>query len=204
MVRWRVGCGTPSETKHIRSCKHSRQREQGARHMVCTEVGLVLRPSLIASVSSTTTGRFFKFYFMGWHYVSELLPLADILVIPRWYMESDGGIILTGKNRRTWRKTCPSVTLSATNPTSIYPGTNPGLRGERPPTNRLSHGTAMGGNTMKTNSGIMCNISVAALSGNLPRRSLRLRRVLIRRMDADKIVGASLRWKIWDKAWCCK
>jgi hypothetical protein len=107
-------------------------------------------------------------------------------------MESDGGMILTGKNRRTWRKTCPSVTFSATNPTYIYPGTNPGLHGERPATNRLSHGTAMGGNTMKSNSGIMYNISVAALSGNSPR----LRRVLIRRMDADKILGASLRWKI--------
>jgi hypothetical protein len=36
----------------------------------------------------------------------------------------------------------PSATLSTTNPTWIDPGANPGLRGERPPTNRLSHGTA--------------------------------------------------------------
>jgi hypothetical protein len=36
----------------------------------------------------------------------------------------------------------PSATLSTTNPTWIDPGTNPGLRGERPATNRLSHGTA--------------------------------------------------------------
>jgi hypothetical protein len=36
----------------------------------------------------------------------------------------------------------PSATLSTTNPTRIDPGTNPGLRGERPATNRLSHGTA--------------------------------------------------------------
>ena len=45
---------------------------------------------------------------------------------------------LTGENRRTRRKTCPSATLSTTNPT----WTDPGLRGERPATNRLSHGTA--------------------------------------------------------------
>jgi hypothetical protein len=77
----------------------------------------------------------------------------------------------------------------------IYPGTNPGLHAERPATNDLSHGTAMGGNTIKSNSGIMY-ISVAALSGNLPRHSRRLRRVLIRRMDEDKILGATLRWKI--------
>jgi hypothetical protein len=49
---------------------------------------------------------------------------------------------LTGENRRTRRKTCPSATLSTTNPTWTDPGSNSGLRGERPATNRLSHGTA--------------------------------------------------------------
>jgi hypothetical protein len=37
----------------------------------------------------------------------------------------------------------PSATFSTTNPTWIDPGANPGLRGERPVTNRLSHGTAL-------------------------------------------------------------
>jgi hypothetical protein len=46
------------------------------------------------------------------------------------------------ENRRTRRKTCPSATLSTTNPTWIDQGANPGLRGERLETNRLSHGTA--------------------------------------------------------------
>jgi hypothetical protein len=36
----------------------------------------------------------------------------------------------------------PSATLFTTNPTWIDPEANPGLRGERPVTNRLSHGTA--------------------------------------------------------------
>jgi hypothetical protein len=58
-------------------------------------------------------------------------------------LESDGGMILTGEKRRTLRKTCPSATLPTTNPTWIDPGTNPGLRGERPATNDLSHGTAL-------------------------------------------------------------
>ena len=49
---------------------------------------------------------------------------------------------LTGENRSTRGKTCPSATLSTTNPTWTRPGLNPGLRGERPATNRLSHGTA--------------------------------------------------------------
>jgi hypothetical protein len=52
-------------------------------------------------------------------------------------------MILTGENRRTRRRTCPSGTLSTTNPTSIDPGANPGLRGERPATNDLNRGTAL-------------------------------------------------------------
>jgi hypothetical protein len=42
------------------------------------------------------------------------------------------------------RENLPSATLSTTNPIWIDPGANPGLRGERPATNRLSHGTALG------------------------------------------------------------
>ena len=51
---------------------------------------------------------------------------------------------LTREHRRNRGKTCPSATLSATKPTWTDPGSNPGLRGERPATNRLSHGTASG------------------------------------------------------------
>jgi hypothetical protein len=40
-------------------------------------------------------------------------------------------------------KTCPNSTLSITNPTWTDPGSNLGLRRERPATNRLSHGTAI-------------------------------------------------------------
>jgi hypothetical protein len=43
------------------------------------------------------------------------------------------------KNRRTRRKTCPSATLSTTNPTLTDPGAKPDLRVERTATNRLSH-----------------------------------------------------------------
>jgi hypothetical protein len=50
---------------------------------------------------------------------------------------------LTGENRSTREKTCPSATFSISNPTWTDPGSNPGLRGERPATNRLSHGTAL-------------------------------------------------------------
>jgi hypothetical protein len=49
---------------------------------------------------------------------------------------------LTGKNRSIQGKTCPSATLSTKNPTWTDPEPNPGLRGERPATNHLSHDTA--------------------------------------------------------------
>ena len=55
---------------------------------------------------------------------------------------STGRMKLTGKNRSTRVKTCPSATLSTTDPTWTDPGSNPGLRIEMPATNRLSHGTA--------------------------------------------------------------
>jgi hypothetical protein len=44
---------------------------------------------------------------------------------------------LTGENRSTRGK-------ATTNPTWTGAESNPGLRGERPATNRLSHGTAQG------------------------------------------------------------
>jgi hypothetical protein len=53
-------------------------------------------------------------------------------------LESDGGMILTGENRTTRRKTCPSATLSTTNPTWTDLGAKPGIRGERPAANDLS------------------------------------------------------------------
>jgi hypothetical protein len=49
---------------------------------------------------------------------------------------------LTGENRSTRGKTCPSATLPITNPTWTDPGSNPGLGGGRPAANRLCHGTA--------------------------------------------------------------
>jgi hypothetical protein len=47
------------------------------------------------------------------------------------------------ENQSIRGRTCPSATLSTTNPTLTDPGSNPGLRGERPATNRLSHDTAI-------------------------------------------------------------
>jgi hypothetical protein len=55
---------------------------------------------------------------------------------------SSGGMILIGENWRTQRNTCPSATLSTTNPTWTVLGMNLGLCHEKPVTNRVSYGTA--------------------------------------------------------------
>jgi hypothetical protein len=56
-------------------------------------------------------------------------------------IESHDGMILTGYDRRTRRKTCPSVILCTPNPTC----TDPGLCAERPATNREdSHNSFIG------------------------------------------------------------
>jgi hypothetical protein len=57
-------------------------------------------------------------------------------------MEHRWNKIDRGKPEVLRRKTFPSATLSTTNPTWTDPGLNPGLRGERSATDRLSHGTA--------------------------------------------------------------
>jgi hypothetical protein len=65
---------------------------------------------------------------------------GHIVLSPRYMsLESDGGMILTGEDGRTRRKTCSNATLSTTNPTWIDLGANPCLRGEKPATNCLSH-----------------------------------------------------------------
>jgi hypothetical protein len=83
---------------------------------------------------------------MGWDYVSELRPPMGVLFIPQViyeYTKSHGGMILTGENERTLRKTCPNATLSTTNITWTDPFANPGLRDDWPATKRLSDGTAL-------------------------------------------------------------
>ena len=58
-------------------------------------------------------------------------------------MEHRWNEIYRGKPKYSGEKPCPIATLSTTNPTSTDLGSNPGLHGERPATNSLSHGTAL-------------------------------------------------------------
>jgi hypothetical protein len=58
-------------------------------------------------------------------------------------MESHGGITLTGENWRSPGNPCFIATFSTINPTWTDSSAYPGLRVERPTTNRLSHGTAV-------------------------------------------------------------
>jgi hypothetical protein len=57
-------------------------------------------------------------------------------------METRRDNIDRGTPKNSGKKPCPSATLSTKNPTQSDPVAKPGLRGDRPATNRLSHGTA--------------------------------------------------------------
>jgi hypothetical protein len=72
-----------------------------------------------------------------------LRPLTGLLYQPRTIGDGDCGEIedLQGKPKYS-EKTCPSATLSTTNPTCLDPVLNPGRRGGKPATNRLSYGAA--------------------------------------------------------------
>jgi hypothetical protein len=52
-------------------------------------------------------------------------------------------MVLTGKNRSTGRKTCHSATLSIINLTRTDLGSNPGLRGDRPASDRCDSVTEL-------------------------------------------------------------
>jgi hypothetical protein len=52
--------------------------------------------------------------------------------VENWWNDTDRG------NRSTGRKTCPSATLYTTNHTWTYLAPNPGLRGDKPATDRLT------------------------------------------------------------------
>jgi hypothetical protein len=53
-----------------------------------------------------------------------------------------GEMKLTAEIRNTWTKISSTATSSTTNPIRTEPGSKLGLRGDRPTTNCLSHGTA--------------------------------------------------------------
>ena len=61
-------------------------------------------------------------------------------VVDKW-LWSTGGMILTGPNWSTWRKTCHSAAFSNMNSASCGPTLNPGLLCEMAETNCLGHGT---------------------------------------------------------------
>jgi hypothetical protein len=73
---------------------------------------------------------------MGWDYVTELRPQTCLLFIRSQVIYDDYGATVEwywqGKTEEPGDETCPSVTLSTTNPTWTDLSANPGLRGETP------------------------------------------------------------------------
>jgi hypothetical protein len=112
--------------------------------------GLILSCHVRGSVSNCFLHdpQFF-FLFLSWGGV-RLSPLgmsANILpIVPapddRWWVWSSRWNENWQRKPKYSKKTCPSATLPTTNPTWPDLGSNPGSRGGKPATNRLSYGTA--------------------------------------------------------------
>jgi hypothetical protein len=79
---------------------------------------------------------------------SKLGPLGTsatnwpIVPAPGECEDGEFGGIKIGRETEVLGETCPSATLCNTNPTWPDPGSNPGRRGGKPATNRLSYGSA--------------------------------------------------------------
>jgi hypothetical protein len=86
---------------------------------------------------------------VGWDWVSwycgHYWPIGPAQMIDRWWWlwRNWWNEDWQGKPKYS-EKTCPSATFSTTNPTWLDPGSNPGRRGGKPATNRLSYGAAQG------------------------------------------------------------
>jgi len=74
---------------------------------------------------------------------STLRPFVLLLraMCTWWWVWNTCRKLLTGENRSTRKKACPSAALCSTNLTRTDLELNPGHRGYRPAANRLSHGT---------------------------------------------------------------
>jgi hypothetical protein len=100
------------------------------------------------NVCSVVSFSFFFFSFSGWGetestwYVGHCWPIVPAPDNRWWWLWSSWwNEDWQGKPKYSER-TCPSATLSTTNPTRPDLGWNPGRRGGKPATNRLSYGTA--------------------------------------------------------------
>jgi hypothetical protein len=85
---------------------------------------------------------------------------------------------LTGESRRAWSKTSPSGRIVHHKSTRMDLIANPGLGGERPATNRLSHGTASNIQKLRSLFHIQC---VSSLYNEIRDTRVWVRRLVSRR-----------------------
>jgi hypothetical protein len=82
----------------------------------------------------------FLFMSMGWNDVSELRPPTALLFIPQMYKH---GNQWWNDIEELWEPPVKVPLCTPPSPTWIDVSANLGLRGEKPVTNHVSHGTAL-------------------------------------------------------------
>jgi hypothetical protein len=106
---------------------------------------------------------------VGWHYTSTRYcgHFWPIVQTP----DDRGGWLWSNWWNEDWQrkpkhseKICPSATLSTTNPTWPDPGSNPGRRGGKPATNRLSNGAVQNNGLIDRMIGFISNSATTFLN----------------------------------------
>jgi hypothetical protein len=130
IISWELLQTSPCIDKPKIKLKYSRLALRNINH---------IRPIHLSVCYSLIIYNWFFHWRWGGSSTQAWMP-TYVSIFSRWceFGERRWNDILTGETRRTRRKTCLSATLSTTNTTWI----DPGLRGERPATNDLSHGMA--------------------------------------------------------------
>jgi hypothetical protein len=132
------------QSKHHHNPENSKFNVKLHVHSYCC--AMVLYSSLYVTLSTIFFLLLLLLFLVGWEWISwywghywPIVPASD----DRWWWLSRNwwNEEWQGKPKYS-EKTFPSTTLSTTNPTWLEPGLNPGCRGGKPATNRLSYGAA--------------------------------------------------------------
>jgi hypothetical protein len=123
-------------------CLTTYQGSVSIRIKILPEISLTFHRSVNGNVQHK--GGIFRLLLAGWDswYCGHYWPIVPVPDDRWWWLWRNWWNGDWQRKPKFSEKTCPSATLSTTNPTWLDPGSNPGRRGGNPATNHLSYGAA--------------------------------------------------------------